>query len=337
MGVLKIYDASGVIYTGQYNGFGSTASYKGIPTGGLFLLLQKIGECVQRDVPYIVAMDSPTNKQFILPGYKGSRPRDPKILFQNKLFYKYFGETSENVHKIEGKEADTLIAKAVVDNYRNGEQFIDIYGADYDLAHSIDDRGMVRSMPVNSNVGAITRENFESMFSTRDIRVLFNSISMYKVLMGDNSDRVKPIEHQLPPDKLFNLFLGLSIKDGYTGDKLKSMECVDNFILKATPLLGPEGIDEIRRRVSVVYPNEHLVDKDLSYKGVINQTEALSIILSITGCRRLADRLGIRFYEDMGEMQEDARRMYTECHEVNKTRHFVTDMSTEEFSNGRGF
>lgn len=338
MSTLKVFDASGIIYTGQYNGFGSTASYKGIPTGGSFLLLQKIGECVQRDIPFIVAMDSPTNKRLILPGYKGGRPRDPKVAFQNRLFYKYFGENAKNVHKIEGTEADSIVAKAVADNYSsNGIDNIDIVCADYDLAHNIDDKGLVRCLPANSNVGVVTRSNFEAMFSDNTTRVLFNSISMSKVLLGDNSDKVTAIEHPLPPEKLFNFFLGLSLKAGYTGDMLKSQECVEHFLDKGLPVLGKEGVDEIRRRVKVVYPNEHLINQSIAYQGVTDLTESLSAILSITGCRRLAERLGIRFYEDMGSLQDDAKRMYNECHEVSKSRHFTSDILTGDYTNGRGF
>lgn len=337
MSTLKIYDASGVIHTGSKTQFGYKASYKGIPTGGLYLLLQKIGECVQRDVPYIIAVDSPTNKRLILPEYKGSRPNDPRIRFQNNLFWKYYGSLVDNVHKVEGFEADSVIAKAVVDNYRNGEQFIDVLGADYDLAHNVDDKGMVRCVPINANVGLVTRSNFESMFSTNDIKVLFNSISMSKVMLGDGSDKVKPIQHELPPEKLFNLFLGLSIKGGYTGDKMKSMECVEHFLHHAQPILKDYGVEEVRRRVQVIYPNEHLINRDLSYVGVRHNAEQLSIMLSLTGCKRLADRLGFKYYEDMGQMQEDARRMYLECQDINKSRHFVSDTLTGNYTNERGF
>ena len=240
------------------------------------------------------------------------------------------------MHKVEGREADDIIVKATIDNLKNSNRLINIRTADYDLAHNLDEEGRVAMLPANKNVGIVTRENFEWMFSTPVSRAHFNTKTAMKVFFGKPADNIPIYKHNkyLHYD-LFNSFCGIGIQKEWDAEDFKSKERMIEFanIIKAS--CEEHEYRDLMDRIDICYPRT--INKDFTYIPSEPNMEALEMLLSLTGMGSVAAGLKVKYHSDMGDRHDVVRKMYYDAKELNHTRYFSSDNITEDLTNGRGF
>ena len=296
----------------------------------------EVSKHIKTKKPFIIAFDSRPAKRLIRPEYKANRVTNPKVEFQKNLAYTYLSKLSENVHKIEGREADDLIAKSVKDNLANTDFNINIRTSDYDLTHNIDEHGRVVIMPANKNIAIVTKDNFEHIFSMAKCRAYFNSRAAMKVFFGKQSDNLPVFtHHKYEAYELYKSFCGVGVNKGWSPEDFKLKENMLEYIEMVSSAMTESELKDLKERVDVSYPTD--VNRDLTYKfGAIN-TDVLSELISVTGCRSIARGLKIPYYEDMGNKHDELKQAYMDGHILSKSRYFEPSTVTTDLTNERGF
>jgi len=322
--MLQIIDVSSYLYAGMGTRFGATAQYKGIPTGGIYGVLQQVAMTLRRkDIPVLI-FDSVTNAREIMPEYKGSRSRNPKVRFQNDLIYRYLRPALNNTFKVEGYEAD-WIAFNLAEKYRANDKLGFCYRTtDYDWCHNIVSKRDIM-VPSVGGYAEVTTETFERIFSDRDYRVPLNSLTAKKCFMGDKSDGIAPFKYpgSYSNEDLINIFVGYCKNNNLDN---RSKETMQEFIYKFGNEFG-DYKEELLKRSEILYPR---IMDDLDYLDlqiIPKDIKLMSTICSITGCKSIAKRLGINFNEDMGELQREVLREYQQKYSIEKTQLFEEEIN----------
>lgn len=314
---MDFIDVSSYMYAGMTNNFGSKASYNGVPTGGIYLLLLKIAASIKYNETCVLLFDSPTNAREILPEYKGSRSRNPKVRFQGDMCYKYLKPVVANCFKIPGYEADWLGFNVAEKARKNP----DILGmtfrtVDYDWCHNIVTK-YDTMVPAAKGYMEVYSANFEKSFSGVNFRVPLNSISAKKVFFGDSSDNIEPFNGAMSNEDLMNTFIQYCKVNNLDPRELDSMyEYIDKF----GDILG--DTEYLKRRAYIIYPRKMKDTSSLEISYTPIEAKNLSKICSLFGCRSIADKLGITYYEDMGDLAKEIKREYQESYMYNKTELF---------------
>lgn len=317
--MLQIIDVSSYLYAGMGTRFGSTAQYRGIPTGGIYGVLQQVAIAIRsKDIPVLV-FDSATNAREILPEYKGSRSRNPKIRFQNDLIHRYIQPALNNTFKVEGYEAD-WIAYNLAEKYRDNSKLGFSYRTvDYDWCHNIvSERDIM--VPAIGGYAEVTKDNFERVFSTREYRIPLNALTAKKCFIGDKSDGIDPFKYNgsYSNEDLINIFVSFCSNNGLD---LREKETMEIFINEFKEEFG-DSATTLRNRAEVLYPRK-LDNLDLINLEIVQKDlKLLSTVCSITGCKSIANRLGIEFHKDMGELQKEIAMEYQQKYGIEKTQLF---------------
>jgi len=322
---IRLYDVPAVLHSGYTNGFGIKAQYKGIPTGGPYLLATLIAQCISAgDVP-ILLWDSKTNRREYYPSYKASRSGNPKIRNANAFTYEFLQNSVMNSFKVPGYEADDL-AFNIVEMYREqGVNRIELHTVDYDWAHNIVDSHQVL-VPASAQVCYVTNENFQDIFSEPSTTVPLNSISAKKVFFGDSSDGISPYNGgRKTKEEMFPAYINYCKANGYN---TRLSEPLLKFLKRYQAAFGEEDYKILVAKVNVIFPRTLEKPLDFSFE-TINMVE-FKKYLSVTGCRQICKRLGLNFIEDMGSLQDRAREIFKSEGFISKSHNFVDKIEKEE-------
>lgn len=136
----------------------------------------------------VFCFDSVKNlRKDIDKNYKRSRVKQGNEYYdQVNSFYKMLQLSGFTCLMEEGYEGDDLINKVVKDNY-NKYDYIGVVSNDKDLTHLIDDK--VFWLNALRTKGDIHRWNYE-----KELKVPYNTIILYKALVGDMSDEYKGVD-----------------------------------------------------------------------------------------------------------------------------------------------
>lgn len=314
---LKIIDVPSVLHSGYGTSFGKRASYKGIPTGGLYTLVSVVAQAASSGDLIALVWDSPTNRRDFLPEYKSTRNPDPVIRFANKVSYKYFKNITSNCYKFEGYEADD-IAYNIVEQYKESQFYIELYTADYDWAHNIfSDRQEL--YPANSNLCRVTKNNFEGIFSDSNCSMKFNALTVKKILFGDPSDHVPRFNPDpLDSESCFKAFINFCDKNNLD---YREKDSFLHFVNTFKNAFKSETVTELLNRAEVMFPRKINTEIILSQSKL--NVQAFSKLCSLIGCVKICKRLNIPFYEDMGEEQNNLKFLFEEEKGLAKTRAFT--------------
>jgi hypothetical protein len=253
--VLSVFDASWFVHFGSHSERTKNYSFSGYSLGGVkFLVSCLLIELLSmHDV--VVCFDSVTNKFDLMPEYKSGRPREAYISNQSQWAYSMLMKCGITCLKVRGREADDLIA-SVVDKYRGEYGSILCFTNDRDVAHNV--FGNVKVTAACSGGMDIDAHNFVSSVQKNDV-VEFNTISAYKVLVKDPSDKIRQFrsEHGLTGRELYNRYVvwgNRELPDDAKRPFYFGHEKTFRFFLERQEDLTDWDREELEKRISVVFP-----------------------------------------------------------------------------------
>lgn len=253
-GALAIFDVSPFIYTGE------SITYKHrkhqFPIKGINYFLKYLSSSLASYDSVIVCFDSKSFRKNIDPKYKGHRSPNPDVNAQLELLYTFLPKFGICCLKEDGAEADDLIFTCV-EKYKSVFGNINIYSADYDIAHNVS-RG-INLLAVNSNTIDISAESFQSI-----LKVPYNTITAHKLFFGDKSDNIPSLGSVA--NSLFEVYLYVINKMNIQPDYYKTREFMESLLDSVyTQYLNPEDIEIIKRRLDLVYPKN--IDMGYDFKA----------------------------------------------------------------------
>lgn len=186
---LAVFDVSPFIYKGHFMKTFDLDTLYDFPIKGVRYLLKYITKEMKFNNDIVLCFDSKSFRKKILKTYKAHRTPCIEVYAQLDFLYKYLTECGFVCYKQDDYEADDFIYNVCFANagkYRN----IKIYGVDYDLTHNVDEYGTVFES-ISSQVYSVDKDNFGTILGSEDEEVYFNTITAYKIFVGDKSDNVK--------------------------------------------------------------------------------------------------------------------------------------------------
>ena len=253
---LKIYDASWLIHYGSKSVKYKDFVYAGYPLGGIKFLVKHIAEELYKNNDVIVCFDSPTDKNNILPGYKRGRPHEAYVISQSIFAFNMLSKSGITCFKLDNYEADDLIA-SVVSKYRNMYSDITIISNDRDLAHNVFNNVKVEACSLEGI--DINPSNF--VVSVGKQPVEYNTVSAYKVLTGDSSDKILSFysESGLAGKDIYRQYLIFG-KENLKPDAIRpflfSHKDIFLFFLENEMNFTENDIIELKKRIQVIFPRE---------------------------------------------------------------------------------
>ena len=269
---LVVLDAYSIVCTGGYLRT-NMRSFQRMPTAGLSYFLGYVARELGASKEVVVCFDFKGEKHFgvdrqrrtELTGYKSNRTIDNSVLAQCKLAYELCEMAGVRCFKTPLMEADSVIYNVVnlcrqTGNY-NG---IEVHSGDYDLVHNVlydlRTRTNVFFVSVNSNANSISHLNFATGIYP-GVRILPNTISAYKTLTFDKSDRIKsfPKGRQIYSDFVALIQQFAAEGDSVFLDPLRNRG--KKFFLTYCKGLVGESITEdeyrlLERRANTIFPKE---------------------------------------------------------------------------------
>lgn len=233
-----IIDVSSVIYVGHN---GADRRIRGFPVGGIRKLFGIINAGLSQS-DFVLCFDGgEIIKKELLPSYKAGRVPDYSVLAQIDLLKELLTNCDIPFYHDPKYEADDFIFSTCSEFLTLGDQSaITIYSDDRDLACCVTDQISIRN--VSANGICITRQNYQDRV-VRGRVIPYNSILLWKIFHGDNSDNYKSLH--IP------------------GLTFESM--AHKFVSSLEPLIGPEGFTPL---AYAEYPIFEVLAQE--YAGVIS-------------------------------------------------------------------
>ena len=251
---LCVFDSSWFIHYGARSARHKDYTFSQFPLGGVKFLTNSVLIELLAGNNVICCFDSATNKHDLYPGYKANRPRESYIFSQTDYAYSMFMKCGISCFKSLGHEADDLIASVVT---KNRAEFNDIvcYTNDADISHNVTEG--VRVLAACDGGIDITPRNFKSAAQRGDL-VEYNTISAYKVLIGDSSDKIRQFRSSIGLNgrQIYNSYVlwgNESLPNDYRRSYLFSTRQILEFHLN-TLGLSADDLEELGRRMDVVFP-----------------------------------------------------------------------------------
>lgn len=185
------------------------------------------------DVYVSIAVDSKTDRKLLDAEYKANRgdKLDNSDYSNIRVATEILKEAGYNVYKRDGYEADDII-KSLVDNYKSDFDLTIIHTNDSDICVNLDKNVVIARFKSSLKKHImITTTNFEDKIGTEfKCDLPFNSILLYKSLVGDKSDGVAGVRG-LGPKTFSNIIRGLRELHDYKyfvdlQDKENTRECL---------------------------------------------------------------------------------------------------------------
>ena len=292
---LAVLDVSPYVYTGSYApGFRDTRKFS-CPTSGMIYFLKHLCSILNDIDDVILCFDSRSHRKALDGMYKANRNPNPGVYAQLDFLYEFLTRYGFTCLKVDGYEADDLIY-TVVEKYKKRYQRINIYTSDYDIAHNVSDN--VSCLAVNSTTMDVTPYSFSYVLGGKNNTVVYNTISVFKLFMGDSSDNIKPFKcAKYKPKELYNLFLKVLEQIGnYDIDVIKSREFVRLFIddVLRNDLTSDEYSD-LLNRIELIYPCyvEYSYDDTPCSINTVNRYDFATMLNSVGASDLNAEYIGI--------------------------------------------
>ena len=198
--ILRIFDLSSYAHAGNVNKRAFmdgpivelTTGYtqRNIPAGGISLLFKQLyyfmGEC---DMVFC-ADRNPTIKKEMYPRYKESRTHARDVLIQKEVMERVLKACGFTVLYEEGYEADDFIY-SLVQKCKNQYDHIYVHAGDSDLYLLVDDN--VSIAQTHSKTKEVNLDNYSYVIKKNNFTP-YNMLSFLKVLNGDASDDIPPMD-----------------------------------------------------------------------------------------------------------------------------------------------
>lgn len=261
---LVILDGNCFLHAGKAP-FSDKFNNLGFPTGGIYMLMNKIAELNSADIEFCVVFDSPSFRKNVNTEYKESRKVDYKVLAQSNALIPCLKRAGINVLQVPEFEGDDLIANVV---QANQNKRIFIYTCDYDIALNVS--RTVSITGVHKNFPAIMSTNFSSvMESAKTINryLPYNTLGMYKVIFGDSSDNISSIGEEA--EGVWGIFMKLYDRD-YTS---KGQSYIVNkkfcqwFISVLQNTVSKETFRKFNENIELVFPRM-LTEKEIADNNI---------------------------------------------------------------------
>lgn len=282
-GLLTLHDVAPYVHAGMNLPEYMNWKVEGYPMGGVKYFLKYFTLHVAKMNDFACFFDSKSNRQGLLPGYKGNRIANHAVNSQLDFLYENLLRINVPAYKVDGYEADDLIHSAVEYN-RGIHSSIGICSNDYDLTHNVDTQ--VYFEGVTSVVNNVKWNNFSESVA-RGKRVLLNTISAHKVFCGDNSDKIPPFttESGVSGSQLYTRFCDFvnSSLNPFNVRISRDPRILLLFIKSIMEELTPKDVSDIELRIEVVFPRKL---ETMDFKGANRQEidlDGLGRMLSYCG------------------------------------------------------
>lgn len=252
---LAVFDVSPFIYKGHNMKSFDLESVYGFPIKGARYLLKYITKELKFNNDIVLCFDSKSFRKKILKTYKAHRTPCIEVYAQLDFLYKYLTECGFVCYKQDGYEADDFIYNVCFANagkYKN----IKVYGTDYDLTHNVDEYGTVFES-ISSLTYSVDKNNFSTILGEEDEEVYFNTITAYKIFVGDKSDTVKPFTSEKG-------YRGIDIYKVYVDILKEQCSHESSYYIKSRDVLWyfiencgyftEKDLNELKIRLDVFYP-----------------------------------------------------------------------------------
>lgn len=237
---IHIIDVHAFLHTACNVSTFSDKTQSNFPVGGLHFVMRKVTAELAVGNSVVLTFDSKHGKERINSDYKGNRTKNPKVISQAEYLYDLCMKCGIQCY-IGGAEADDYIFN-ICEQYKKDEyNQVFIHSCDYDLCHNVNEDN-VFFRTINRNTLNVDYSNFSQVFSTKQ-KVLFNTITAYKVFCGDKSDNMKPF----------------TAEDNTKGSKIYA-DYVDNII--SLNKVIPSYITRSRELLEMFIKNTNFSDKD---------------------------------------------------------------------------
>ena len=242
---LYLLDVSPFVHAGRVNKYARfeklveedvTWKTQVTPAGGISLIFNTLYNiCGTGDI--IACCDSnPTIKKDMFEGYKATRTHKPEVEINKQVAEYILRACNVTTVSMPGYEADDIIY-TYIKTLHNLYDKIYIYTADSDLYFLVDDKVEIR--PSSSQAKAITKETFEKTV-IHGAKWHYNTITIDKVINGDSSDNIPPLQAGLR-EIAQDIFFSSKINYEHYGDKEFCM-------------LYADGYPDIQERINLIWP-----------------------------------------------------------------------------------
>ena len=239
---------------------------------GIFKLFTSFGF----DKDYVFCFDSAYNlRKDENPDYKAGRTKAESDYFTQLAEVKAILENvGYSCLAVDGYEGDDLAVECVNQNKKFYDNVV-MVSNDYDLSQVIDTN--VHFKHCLSNLDDITMENF-----VEKLKCPYNSILLYKALVGDNSDKIKGVKGFGP--KSFEKFVDNENIYGMMGEVRKNN--LEKKIIQESVTLKPEQKEEALKALWLVSPKVPKVFVDYFPKKSL-RFDLFSVYLSKYGMKSI--------------------------------------------------
>lgn len=259
-----IYDVYPYLHTAENVADFAKRDSKMFPVGGIHFIMRQLVASLSYESPIALCFDSESkHRNPILDGYKTNRKRIPAIIAQATYLQEILEDCGIKCYKGYA-EADDYVY-SLCEEFRdkvNKYDTIIIHSADKDLFHNVLEPNVVFET-VNSNCTNVNYLNFNDVVKIDGIPIMYNTISLFKVLCYDKSDSIKPftfdcgVSGRKVYDKIIEIFKS---SDKYIPGIVSRNSKILWNVVKNPRLCGFEvtdnDISRLEKRVKQIYPKD---------------------------------------------------------------------------------
>ena len=177
-------------------------------------------------------------------GYKETRSRKPThIPFNRDLAYQVIQQCGFNAFKVEGYEADDIIA-TLVKMYHEQYERIYIHTRDGDLAYLVDEKVSIAT--VGDKGKEINRSNWSYTVDKNQI-LPYGSATINKLMLGDSGDNIPPIQvevtrkiQRVMDDDLYEMCADVDM----TREVIRRISDNDDYTMRLLDIIIPLKVPE---------------------------------------------------------------------------------------------
>lgn len=265
MNDLHIFDVYGYLHTVSEIERYNREVRRCMPVGGMKFLLRKITAELLIGNKVVCCLDNKVPKGTRLSGYKKNRKLSPEIVAQADYLYNMLQRCG--IPSYRGfAEADSFIAN-ICDQYAPLLEYgsnIYINGCDYDLCHNVSvwPKGEVQFKTINTNCCDVSWNNFSIVLFDKDTkeRIIWNTISAYKVFCGDTSDCIKRFTLS---DGTKGIDLYRDFKEmlktqlsGKSGKLIGDRRVLEYYINTVKGITDVRDLKLLKERMDTIYPKD---------------------------------------------------------------------------------
>lgn len=311
MSTLCVYDVSTFVYVGTHAKDVYSEKVLGFPARGIFYMNKYLAYDLSQGNDVVLCFDSKSFRKKLDKGYKSNRINNPDVWAQLDFLYEYYNRVGIVCHKVDGYEADDLIFNVVEANRPKYNEIV-VYGTDYDLCHNVCFRTRFES--INSITNSVDYKNFKHAVE-KGVVVPFNTITAYKVFMGDTSDTIKMFKGtNCNGDMLYKMYIkAMEQAVGLDPMIVRTRKALQLFLDKIRDNLGEADYKQLMTRMDIFFPafiegEKNGVDfSEVSNRRSIDLPKFGEYLSSLTDMRSLK-HMGMKNKGFNPEIREDIRR-----------------------------